>query len=216
MLKLERPESLKEQILNILRKEIVLGNMKPGEQVVESEIARNYGISRGPVREALVILQQEGFLSRSENGSIFVTTVTKKDVHEIYSLRSVIEGLAARLAVEKFTDEDIAYLDKCVNDMAKLNSNMDDVNTKPYTLKIHQYVVEKADHKRLNDLWTNLNLHRILAPVVITYDNAEECFKKHAQLVEELKKGDPLLAEQAVKEHIMASWHLIDANMSDE
>jgi DNA-binding GntR family transcriptional regulator len=215
MSKLERPQSLKEQILNILRKEIIKGNMKPGEHISESEIARKFGTSRGPVREALAILENEGFLTRSENGSIFVTTLTKKDAYEIYTMRSVIEGLAARLAVEKFTTEDIAYLDKCLNEIAELESNVDGVNAVPNTLEIHRFVMEKANHRRLFDLWMNLNLQlKILASVVMTYDRIEDTLIKHSQLVEALKKRDPLVAEQAMRDHIMEAWQIVDNNMN--
>lgn len=211
---IERP-SLKDQILNILRKKIIMGKIKPGEFIVESEIARNFGVSRGPVHDALTVLEAEGFLSRSENGNIFVTTITKEDVFEIYSLRSVIEGLSARIAVTKFNDNDIKYLDKCLINIAELK-NSDGVSAVPSTMEIHRFVMEKAQHKRAYELWKNLNLHiKMFASVVMSHDRVEDTLVKHSTLVEALKTKNESIAEQAMKSHIMEAWEITNLSRQE-
>ncbi|KJS83197.1 MAG: hypothetical protein JM58_13100 [Peptococcaceae bacterium BICA1-8] len=206
---IERP-SLKDQILNILRKKIIMGDIKPGEVIVESEIARNFGVSRGPVHDALIVLENEGFLSRAENGSIFVTKITKEDVFEIYSLRSAVEGLAAKIAVTRFNDEDIKYLDKCLMDIAELK-NDDGVTAVPNTMEIHRFVMGKAQHKRAYELWKNLNLHiKMFALVSMSHDRVEDTFVKHSELVEALKTKNESIAEQAMKTHIMGAWEIVN------
>ncbi|KJS18891.1 MAG: hypothetical protein VR72_20590 [Clostridiaceae bacterium BRH_c20a] len=219
MSKVERSPSLKEQILNILRKDFIKGKFKPGDHIVESEIARKFGTSRGPVREALVILENEGFLTRSENGNIFVTTLTKKDLYEIYSLRSLIEGFAAKLAVPNFSEEDIAYLNKCLNNIAELKGSLNQSIAVPNTLEIHRFVIVKSDHKRLIDLWQNLDLQlKMLGSVVMVFDTVEGTLIKHSQLIRALITKDPNIAEKAITEHIMEAWKIADQyiNMEDE
>ncbi|MGI6226713.1 MAG: GntR family transcriptional regulator [Peptococcales bacterium] len=204
---IERP-SLKDQILNILRKKIITGDIKPGEIVIESEIARNFGVSRGPVHDVLTILEAEGFLSRGENGSVYVTTITKEDVFEIYSLRSIIEGLSAKIAVTKFNDEDIRYLDQCLINIAALKDN-DGVIAVPNTIEIHRFVMEKAQHRRAIELWKNLNLHiKMLASFVMSSDSVEDTLVKHTKLVEALKSKNENIAEQAMRAHIMEAWEI--------
>lgn len=206
-MKIERP-SLKEQIFNILRRKIIEAEIKPGEVLVESEIARNFGVSRGPVHDALCVLESEGFLSRGENGSLFVTVLTKKDVHEIYSLRSVIEGLAARIAVVNFNNDDIRYLEKCLENIAELK-NKDGVVSVPNNMEIHRFVMEKANHKRAYDLWKNFQLqHKMLAFYVMSSDSVEDALIKHTKLVEVLKTKNPDNAEKAMKDHIMDAWEI--------
>ncbi|MFZ7101061.1 MAG: GntR family transcriptional regulator [Peptococcaceae bacterium] len=216
MIKIERP-SIKEQVLKLLRGEIIRGDIKPGEQIIESELARNLGISRGPVHEAVTILENDGFVQREESGSIYVAKLTKSDVFEIYSMRSVIEGLAARLAVVKFTADDIKYFDQCLANIAELKNNTDGVTAVPNTMEIHRFLMEKADHKRVYELWKNINLQlKMLASVVMFYDRVEDTLIKHTKLVESLKTMDPDRAERAIREHIMDAWKIADKYMQEE
>jgi len=219
MSKVERSPSLKEQILNILRKDFIKGSIKPGDHIIESEIAQKYGTSRGPVREAMVILENEGLITRGANGNIFVTTLTKKDLYEIYSLRSLIEGFAAKLAVPNFSNEDIAYLNKCLNTIEKLKGSINQTITVPNTLEIHRFVVVKSNHKRLFDLWQNLNLQlKMLGSIVMMFDTVEGTLIKHSQLIRALITKDPFIAEKEIIEHIMEAWKIADQymNMEDE
>lgn len=217
MSKIERSPSLKEQILNILRKDFIKGKLRPGDQIVEAEIARRFGTSRGPVREALVILENDGFITRTENGNIFVTTLTKKDLYEIYSLRGLLEGFAAKLAVPNFSDEDIVYLNKCLSSIADLKGSLNQTIAVPNTLEIHRFVIVKSDHKRLYDLWQNLNLQlKMLGSIVMMHETVEGTLIKHSKLIEALITRDPFIAEKAITEHIMEAWEIANQSMSRE
>ncbi|MFZ7101060.1 MAG: GntR family transcriptional regulator [Peptococcaceae bacterium] len=217
MSKIERAVSLKEQILNILRKDIIKGNIKPGEQIIESELARSFGVSRGPVREALIILANEGFISKNDSGIFFVTVLTKQDVYEIYSLRSIIEGFAAREAVVKFTSEDLNFLDRCIKNIAELKDSFDQVIAVPNTLEIHHFVIKKSGHKRILDLWTNLSMQlKMFGSVVMMHDTLYGTLVKHTDLVETLKKQEPELAEKTMRDHIMEAWEIADRQLINQ
>lgn len=216
MEKLERPINLKDQVVNALRKSIIAGELKAGEQIVEAKLAAEMGISRGPIREAIGILEGEGYLTRA-GGLLTVTTLTRKDIYEIYSLRSVIEGLAARIAVKKFTPRDIEHMEKILWDISKVDPTIDGTMTIRSSLAIHRFVLDKADHKRLLDLWLNLNMQlKMLASMVMTHDSVTDSFSKHAKLVQVLKSGDPDVAEQAMRNHIMDSWLIVEKQLGNK
>jgi DNA-binding GntR family transcriptional regulator len=213
MEKLARPINLKDQVVSALRKSIIAGELKAGEQIVEAKLAAEMGISRGPIREAIGILEGEGFLTRAD-GSLTVTTLTRKDIYEIYSLRSVIEGLAARIAVEKFTPRDIEYMEKVLWEIARVDPMVDGTVTVRSSLAIHRFIMDKADHKRLLDLWLNLNMQlKMLASMVMMHDTITDTFSKHTRLIEALKSGDPDVAEQAMRNHIMDSWRIVEKQL---
>ncbi len=215
MEKLERPINLKDQVVNAIRKSIIAGELKAGEQIVEAKLAAEMGISRGPIREAIGILEGEGFLARA-GGLLTVTTLTRKDIFEIYSLRSVIEGLAARIAVEKFTPGDIEHLEKILWEISRVDPTVDGTVTVTSSLAIHRFVLDKADHRRLLDLWLNLNMQlKMLASVVMTHDTVTDTFSKHAKLIEVLKSGNPDIAEQAMRNHIMDSWRIVEKQLEN-
>jgi DNA-binding GntR family transcriptional regulator len=215
MEKLERPANLKDQVVSALRKSIIAGELKTGEQIVEAKLAAEMGISRGPIREAIGILEGEGFLTRAD-GCLTVTTLTRKDIYEIYSLRSVIEGLAARIAVEKFKPDDIAYMEKVLWEIARADPMGDGTVTVKSSLAIHRFIMDKADHKRLLDLWLNLNMQlKMLASMVMTHDTITDTFSKHTKLIEALKSGDPDIAEQAMRKHIMDSWRIVEKQLGN-
>ncbi len=215
MEKLERPTNLKNQVVLVLRKSIIAGELKSGEQIVEAKLAAEMGISRGPIREAIGVLEAEGFLTRV-GGMLTVTTLTHKDIYEIYSLRSVIEGLAARIAVEKFTPGDIEHMEKILGKVAELGPTADGTAAVASTLAIHRFIMDKAGHRRVLDLWLNLNMQlKMLASMVMSHDTVTDSFAKHNKLIQVLKSGDPGAAEQAMRDHIMDSWRIVEKQLGN-
>ena len=89
---------LKQQIQTRLKQAILDGSLAPGEQLVEGEIARQFGVSRSPVREAIQELESQGYVVKKPRRGTFVTELTPQAVTEIYSLRVLLEGYAAIIA----------------------------------------------------------------------------------------------------------------------
>ncbi|MDR5703960.1 MAG: GntR family transcriptional regulator, partial [Armatimonadota bacterium] len=97
---------LADQVYRALKEAIVQGRFRPGDRLVEAEVANMLGVSRTPVREAFRRLQQEGFITVEARGAR-VSKLTKRDILEIYACRRVLEGLAANLAARNRTEEDL-------------------------------------------------------------------------------------------------------------
>lgn len=102
---------MREQICDSLREAIIIGAVRPGERLSEMNLARRFGASRTPVREAFNQLCSEGFVHLIPHRGAAVTTVTDKDVREFYEIKSILEGLAARKACPRLTDRDIKKME---------------------------------------------------------------------------------------------------------
>ena len=98
-------KSLRGQVFDKIRSDILNGKYKRGEELVESSIGKELGISRTPVREAIRQLELEGLVQLVPNKGAFVTGISEKDVRDIYLIRARLEGLAARMAAKNITPE---------------------------------------------------------------------------------------------------------------
>nr|WP_169891058.1 GntR family transcriptional regulator [Litchfieldia alkalitelluris] len=98
--------NLSDDVAKYIRKRILNGELKPGEKITQSKLAQELKISRGPIREALSKLEHEGLVTHEVNKGTCVTTLSKKDAYEIYTLRGMLESEAAQLSVKHLTTND--------------------------------------------------------------------------------------------------------------
>src|SRR5580700_10031410 len=103
---------LRQQVLDELRQSIIAGRLNPGERLIERELISMMGVSRTVIREALRQLESEGLVAIVPNKGPIVRTLTLEEAHDLYAIRAVLEGLAARLFVEQADDHQIARLEK--------------------------------------------------------------------------------------------------------
>jgi GntR family transcriptional regulator, trigonelline degradation regulator len=106
---------LRQRVLDELRQSIITGNLNPGERLVERELIAMMGVSRTVIREALRQLESEGLVAIIPNKGPVVRTLTVEEAHDLYAIRAVLEGLAARLFVEQADDKQIARLEKALS-----------------------------------------------------------------------------------------------------
>lgn len=107
-------KSLRGQVFDKIRSDILNGKYKRGEELVESSIGKELGISRTPVREAIRQLELEGLVQLVPNKGAFVTGISEKDVRDIYLIRARLEGLAARMAAKNITPELLEAMEETV------------------------------------------------------------------------------------------------------
>ena len=110
-------QTIREVVFRYLRDSILSGQYEYGERLIESELAQKFGVSRTPIREAFRKLELEGLVKSLSRRGVIVTSLSHRDLDEIYSIRSVLEGLAARLAAERRTTEQVEELDTLLRDM---------------------------------------------------------------------------------------------------
>ncbi|RLB66937.1 MAG: GntR family transcriptional regulator, partial [Deltaproteobacteria bacterium] len=105
-------KTLREKIVEVLRDAIVRQKIRPGERVTELEVAERFGISRTPIREAFRQLESEGFLTIIPRKGAVVSDIKEQDIKDFYEIKGVLEGYAARQAVEFMTEKDIVRLEQ--------------------------------------------------------------------------------------------------------
>ncbi|NIP43165.1 MAG: GntR family transcriptional regulator, partial [Aliifodinibius sp.] len=150
--------TLSDYAANKLREAILLDIIKPGQRLIEQELAESMETSRGPVRDALKILETEGLVTREPHRGAFVTELKQEDVIEIYTLREVLERLALRYAIRNATDEQIDELAKIVEEMENLaQQDYDQIEATDLDMKFHYTLCKISGHQRVLNAWVSLS-----------------------------------------------------------
>jgi len=143
------PVSLKSQVLARLREAIVSGRYQPGEVLLAARVAEELGVSRTPVREALQALEAEGLVRTLPNRGVVVEGITPSEVDDIFTIRSVLEALAARWAAQHMTDQELAELGEIVDLMEFYTARQDVEQVTRLDARFHQLIVNASRSRPL-------------------------------------------------------------------
>ncbi|MCA2013900.1 GntR family transcriptional regulator [Pararhodobacter sp. CCB-MM2] len=181
------------------------GVYKPGDRLVESELAERFGVSRTPIREALQRLETQSLLTR-DGRSLIVASLDHNQLAELYVVRAQLEGLAARLAAKHASVEEIRVLRDMVTDDRRL---MNDPKALSRANKRFHRQIHLASHNRF--LVQQLDLvHRSMALLATTSLEAEgrgrTALDEHEAIVEAIARGDGEAADKALREHISRAF----------
>ncbi|MFQ6014582.1 MAG: GntR family transcriptional regulator [Anaerolineae bacterium] len=211
-------ESLPNQVVSSIRHAIQIGVLKPGDRLVEMEIAEQMAISRAPVREALRILERDGLVVTIPRKGTFVNELSIEDIKEIYSLRSVLEGYAIKLAIENAGPDDIRRLNDLFTQMINAAQKGETEELVERDIEFHRLICELSAHKRLLEDWARMNaqLRLFLTIKDRMYDDPREIAETHRPVLEAMRKGDLDQAEKVIKEHITQAGELVVARMIQE
>ncbi len=177
------------------------GQFRPGDRLVESELAERFGVSRTPVREALQRLETQSMLKR-DGRSLIVATLDHNQLAELYTVRAELEALAARLAARHATPEEIRVLAGMVEEDSQV---IDDPQALARANRRFHHQIHLASHNRY--LVQQLDLvHRSMALMARTSLAAEgrgvKALAEHRAMVEAIASGDAQSAEDALRRHI--------------
>ena len=195
-----------DDVLDTLRKSIIAGAFAPGDHIAEGTLAQQLGVSRAPVREAMMQLEREGLLTFDKRGAARVKIFTEDDFEEIFSLRLELEIMASRLACRNFS----------AADGKRIADNIERTRTASRLLELtlldvefHDLIVQAAKHSRLQTCWATLRhqlefwlarMHgRVQAPVPRT---REATLRNHQGLLAALRSGNEARAVKGIREHI--------------
>ena len=158
--------TLRENVVDEIRIKILNQELAPGMRIVEQNLSDELGVSRGPIREALRQLEQEGLVEYTRNVGCSVKKITLEDIYEIYLLRSMYEVIAVKLYDGDFSDEDFARMDEILELMKALESDGDSeeemVKLVTYDRMLHAIIVEKAEFTRLTKAWSELDYGKVI------------------------------------------------------
>ena len=196
-----RYRTMTENIVENLRDSIIFGEIEQGTRITETELAEMMGVSRNVIREAILILSNEGLIVKERNKFSKVIKFEKRDVENIFELRRAVEKAAVKRFVESpFLCDELA---KYAADIEKNIVNKDSKYSGLIRTDIdfHSYIVEAADNRWLSDTW-----NRIIGPVrllLYAHMNDDQATKSsHSGLVEVFRSGDYRKACQALDDHI--------------
>ena len=128
---------------------IVSGQLEPGARLVEAQIAEDLGVSRTPVREALRRLLDEHLASRDTTGGLTVHRATQREIEDIYTIREVLDGLAARLAARRISETDLLWMTETIEAMQGAASGEDPADVVAANLTFHDVLYGAAGNPRL-------------------------------------------------------------------
>jgi DNA-binding GntR family transcriptional regulator len=201
--------NLAREVLLSLRAEIISGQLQPGDALAEPVLAKQFGSSRAPVREALIELEREGLVQFELTGRTKVRTLTEQDFDEIRDARVALESLAARRASAKWTPKDSAYLEQNIARQA-LASTLAELSR--LDVEFHEYVLRLAANKRLLTLWQSIrwqfemclaSTHRLQE--TLACKPHQITVRSHRHLLAALASGKPEVAAQKMALHIESS-----------
>lgn len=209
-----------EEVAIGLRNKILTGQIKQGERIKEAELAEQFGVSRGPVREAMRQLEQEGLLEYSSRKGCAVKAVSATESAESYLLRANLENLAVRMCRGKFSTETIHRMrqvahamDQCVTadqlpDIVKLDQ------------QFHELLVTECGIDKLLEMWHTLdhiNVSIFYALYHTRFAPNDHLGSNHMMVVDALEKGDAEEICKAIQEHYMiVSYNLFRTEQNAE
>ena len=202
--------TLKAQALKQIKEAILSGKLKPGDRIVEAELAEMMAISRFPIREALVYLEKEGLVVTSPFKGTYVSQFDQKDLEELYTLRSALEELAIRILMEKINKGKIAKLESILKAIEKAAQKKNVEKLISEDLRFHRTICELSNHRKLLDMW--LTLEEQLRSFILLediYQGSDQLLQTHYPLLEAIKSGDGQLAEERMRSHLMEALSLL-------
>jgi len=206
------PGSLSTRVFSQLRNDILNGKYQPGDSLIELKLCDELGVSRTPVREALKQLELEGLVRVIPHKGVIVTGISSQDIEDIYTIRMLIEGLAARWATEKITDEELAELKEAV-ELEEFYTNKNDVNHMlKFDSKFHEIIFKASKSKPLMHTLSTFH-HYVQKARNISLGSpgrAREALEEHKAILQAIIDKDPDRAEKLTTQHVKnASLNLL-------
>jgi len=211
--------SLGDVVAERLRQAILNDEFSPGQHLREEEISESLDVSRGPVRDAFLILEREGLVRLSRHRGATVVELLLEDLGEVYSLRSALESLAVRLAIRRHEPADIQELN---DSLAELQFAMRRETTEQAAAQLdvnfHDCIFKAAHHERLYQSWSNIRMQVywfLLSRNVAGPDWRKNMARNHGRILDLIEAGDEIRAVDATGEHIRAAYTRIWSELAE-
>lgn len=195
------------KVLENLRLAIQQNKLKPGQHLVEEEIAKQMGVSRVPVRQAIHILQRDGLVVIEPHRGASVINLSDQDIEEIYGLRIALEMYAIAQAVVRARPDEIDELQSIVDQMRKQASEDVPPDQNQLDLKFHETICRMGGNRKLLESWQKLStqIRMVLALKNLINNDSQTLPEGHQRVVNAIRQRDAVTAQQILVEHIKAS-----------
>jgi DNA-binding GntR family transcriptional regulator len=183
---------------------IVRGELLPNERLIELDLVEKFGVGRAAVRTALARLEQEGLVEREPNRGARVRSVSKAEAIEMYEVRAVLEGLAARYAALNAKKNDIAKLRAIHNEMKKRFAKGDLLGISDLNADLHAELLRMANHQVVAQLIARLRAQHVRYQyrTILVSGRAQQSLAEHKAIVDAVAAHDGAVAEAAMRSHL--------------
>ncbi|MCG7873829.1 MAG: GntR family transcriptional regulator [Candidatus Thiodiazotropha lotti] len=207
---------LTERLFDALQRAIVEGEIPQGSKISEPELARQHGVSRGSLREAMARLEARKLVERKPNLGARVVTLSYEQLIEIFQLREALEGMAARLAAQNMSEMEIEELQSLLNQHGEqiAEQHGQAYFQKQGDLDFHYRIVQGSKNNQLiellcNDLYHLLRMYRY--QFGMRSKRSQQAYEEHQYLINAISARDPEMAELLMRQHIRSSRRNVEA-----
>lgn len=195
---------LRDVVFNTLRQAILKGELKPGERLMEIQLAQRLGVSRTPVREAIRKLELEGLVLMIPRKGAEVAEITVQDLEDVLEVRAALEELAVKDACDDITDEQLLDLEKANEEFRKVLEGNDLVAYVHADMKFHEIIYDATNNRRLLQILNNLReqIYRYRMEYLKDRKTHQTLLDEHDEIIFALKKHDKESAGKAIHLHI--------------
>jgi DNA-binding GntR family transcriptional regulator len=197
--------ALREQVLAELRRRIVDGDYAQGERLTETRLADDFGVSRNPVREALRVVEAEGFVHILPRRGAVVATLDETAVRDLFAVRGQLETLAAGLAAERATPADVARLRRLLDEARVATEAKDFDRVAELNSALHRSVIAMSGNRWLLSMSSAMYHHVHWVFRVGAAQRAPHSWEEHIRLVDAIAAGDREAATTAARLHVEAA-----------
>lgn len=207
MLEIDQQEytPLRDVVFNTLRQAIIKGDLKPGERLLEIQLADKLGVSRTPVREAIRKLELEGLVTMVPRRGTTVLGITKKHLKDVLEIRSALEELALELACRRITPEQYEELVRLETLLEEKQDSDNAFELSDIDEKFHEQIYQATNNPRLIQLLANLReqMYRFRLEYMKAKDKRPRLIQEHQQIIKALKNKDSKAGRKAIYDHIV-------------
>ncbi|EGO64991.1 GntR family transcriptional regulator [Acetonema longum] len=210
-------DSLSNKVFKFVKTQIINGGYGPGEILLEGKLADELGVSRTPVREAIRLLEMEGLVETAPKKGTVVLGISSKDVQDIFAIRQLLEGLAARLAAERLTGDELKELQKTYDLMEFFTQKEDPEELTDLDNRFHHIIYQASGSRILNLTLHNLHYYVQLARLdsLRSPQRPPHVIDEHRAILDALAKRNPDQAEQAMVHHVKMAYRNISSHFPE-
>jgi len=211
--------NLAEQVRQAIVSEIASGKLKPGERIIQEQIAQELGVSRQPVQQALLLLKNQGVLRDAAGRGLLVTSLDPTQVRQMYDIRAVIEGLAFRKAAENNPERAKKLGPALIQNGRKSVKSGLVAQMIAADIKFHDFIYALSDNPLIAPAmqvqWTNTQ--RVMGEVLMRDETPRDIWDQHEALLKAVMAGDGAAAEALARQHItLAADFMINRLLATE
>lgn len=212
-LSIDRLPSLRDRVYDHLRSAIISGHIAPGKTLLQEQLAEQMGVSRTPIRDALDRLASEGLVTRNSGGRVSVAELSFRELNEKYVVRSVLEGLALRLAAERLENRQLEKLGRLLRKMRDAVEQNDVLDVSEIGADFHDTIIASCGNDFLIQTLQSLNdsIRRYRRVAANIPGRAMETMHEHEQIYSALQSGKIETAVKLIQEHIAHSQQQLEA-----